>query len=63
MIALESSRILELGARLWKGNRPESSDLLRIGDQKRYERIHGPHSLLQAQAEKQIPPPLRSASE
>ena len=25
-------------------NRPESSDLLRIGDQKRWERIHGPHS-------------------
>ena len=26
-------------------NRPESSGLLRVGDQKRWERIHGPHSL------------------
>src|ERR1700694_482062 len=26
-------------------NRRESSDLLRFGDQKRWERIHGPHSL------------------
>src|SRR6476469_172781 len=26
-------------------NRSESSDLLRIGDQKRWERIHGPNSL------------------